>query len=67
MIPTEKILMLPSTSQKQVLDLVEEMLEKSARVDSAERAAAWESWARSHHKSIQMADDTREGIYEDEW
>ncbi|MGI8543586.1 MAG: DUF2281 domain-containing protein [Aridibacter sp.] len=71
MISTEtihnKIQMLPSSSQKEVLDFIDDLLEKSAKSNQTEKAAAWEDWAKSHLNNAVIIDDSREAIYaEDE-
>lgn len=70
MISTEtistKIKMLPPASQKEVLDLIEDLLEKSTKSNQEEKASAWEDWAKSHSENTATVDDTREAIYEDE-
>lgn len=59
-----KIAMLPPASQKQVVDLINELFEKRP-LTPKERAEAWEAWARSHSENRAIVDDTREAIYED--
>ena len=70
MISTEtintKIQMLPTSSQKEVLDFIDDLLEKSAKSDQKEKAAMWEDWAKSHSQNTVIIDDSREAIYEDE-
>lgn len=71
MISTEtihnKIQMLPSSSQKEVLDFIDDLLEKSAKSNQMEKASAWEDWAKSHSENTAVIDDSREAIYaEDE-
>jgi Protein of unknown function (DUF2281) len=70
MISTEtinaKINMLPPTSQKEVLDFIDDLLEKSAKSNQQEKAEAWENWAKSHSNNTVIIDDSREAIYEDE-
>ena len=70
MISTEtistKIQMLPPASQKEVLNLIDDLLEKSAKSNQKERASAWEDWAKSHSQNTVIIDDSREAIYEDE-
>jgi hypothetical protein len=62
-----KIRMLPSSSRKEVLDFIDELLEKSANADQKEKASAWEDWAGSHSQNTVIVDDSREAIYaEDE-
>ena len=62
-----KIQMLPSSSQKEVLDFIDDLLEKSASSDQKEKATAWEDWAKSHTQNTVIIDDSREAIYaEDE-
>jgi hypothetical protein len=68
MISTEtistKIQMLPTSSQKEVLDFIDDLLEKSAK--SNQKAAAWEDWAKGHSNNTVIIDDGREIIYADE-
>ena len=71
MISTEnihnKIQMLPTSSQKEVLNLIDDLLEKSAESNQKEKASAWEDWAKSHLQNTVIIDDSREAIYaEDE-
>ena len=70
MISTEiistKIQMLPTSSQKEVLDFIDDLLEKSAKSNQTEKASAWEDWAKSHSQNTVIIDDSREIIYEDE-
>ncbi len=72
MISTEtihnKIHMLPSWSQKEVLEFIDNLLEKSAKSNQTEKASAWEDWANSHSENTAIIiDDSREAIYaEDE-
>ena len=61
-----KIQMLPSSSQQEVLDLIDDLLEKSAKSNQKEKAAAWEDWAKSHSKNTVIIEDSREAIYADE-
>ncbi len=69
MISTEtistKIQMLPTSSQKEVLDFIDDLLEKSAKSNQKEKASAWEDWAKSHSNNTVIIDDSREAIYED--
>lgn len=70
MISTEtintKIQMLPPASQKEVLDFIDELLEKSAKSNQTEKGEAWESWAKSHSENTVIINDSREAIYADE-
>lgn len=70
MISTEtinaKINMLPPDSQKEVLDFIDDLLEKSAKSNQKGKALAWEDWAKSHSGNNVIIDDSREAIYEDE-
>ena len=71
MISTEtintKIQMLPTSFQKEVLDFIDDLLEKSAKSNQQEKAGAWEDWANSHSQNTVIIDDSREAIYaEDE-
>lgn len=70
MISTEtintKINMLPPSLQKEMLDFIDELLEKSAESNQQEKALAWEDWAKSHSENKVIIDDTRKAIYEDE-
>ena len=61
-----KIQMLPSSSQKEVLDFIDDLLEKSAKSNQKEKAEAWEDWAKSHSQNTVIIDDSREIIYADE-
>ena len=52
MISTEtintKIQMLPVSAQKEVIDFIDDLLERSAKSNQTEKASAWEDWAKSH-------------------
>jgi Protein of unknown function (DUF2281) len=61
-----KIQMLPSSSQKEVLDFIDDLLEKSAKSNQKENAEAWEDWAKSHSQNTVIIDDSRDILYEDE-
>ena len=64
---TAKIQMLPGSSQKEVLEFVDDLLERSAKLSQTEKASAWEDWANSHSENNVIIDDSREAIYgEDE-
>jgi hypothetical protein len=70
MISTEnianKIQMLPPASQKEVLDLIDELLERRARMSPEEKIAIWKQFGSSNHGNTAIVvDDSREGIYED--
>ncbi len=60
---TTKIQMLPSSSQKEVLEFVDDLLERSAKSNQMEKASAWEDWAKSHSENAVIIDDKREAIY----
>jgi hypothetical protein len=60
---TAKIQMLPSSSQKEVLEFVDDLLERSAKSNQTEKALAWEDWAKSHSENTVIIDDSREAIY----
>ncbi len=63
MISTEtmntKIQMLSTSSQKEVLDFIDDLLEKSAKSNQKEKASAWEDWAKSHSENAVSIDDSR--------
>ncbi len=61
-----KIQMLPPASQKEVLDFVDDLLERSCKEPQKGKASAWEDWAKSHSENVVIIDDSREAIYEDE-
>ncbi len=62
-----KIQMLPVSAQKEVIDFIDDLLEKSAKSNQMEKALAWEDWAKSHSENTVIIDDSREAIYaEDE-
>ena len=42
--------MLPVSAQKEVLEFIDELLERSAKSNQTEKVAAWEDWAKSHSK-----------------
>ncbi len=70
MISTEtinnKIRMLPSSSQIEVLEFIDTLIEKTTNVGQIEQALAWEKWAKSHSSNaVIVVDDSRETIYED--
>ena len=59
--------MLPPALQEEVLDFIDDLLEKSAKSNQVEKASAWEDWANSHSENTAVVDDSREAIYaEDE-
>ena len=70
MISTEtintKIQMLPAASQKEVIDLIDDLLEKSAKSNQPAKADAWEDWAKSHSQNTVIIDDSREVIYSED-
>jgi hypothetical protein len=62
-----KIRMLPSSSQIEVLEFIDTLIEKTTTIGQAEKAQAWEKWAKSHSSNAaKVIDDSRETIYEDE-
>ncbi len=63
---TEKVRMLPVSSQMEVLELVEGLLKQSAKLSTAERAAAWKAWADGHRDNRVVVEDGRDAIYEDD-
>lgn len=70
MISTEniasKIQKLPPASQKQVIDLIDSLLEKPVELTPSERAELWREFAKSHADNrVVILDDSREAIYED--
>lgn len=60
---TAKIQMLPGSSQKEVLEFVDDLLKRSAKSNQKEKALAWEDWAKSHSKNAVIIADSREAIY----
>ena len=69
MISTEtintKIQMLPSSSQQELLEFIDDLLARSVNGNQKQKALAWEDWARSHSQNVVIVDDRREIIYED--
>ena len=67
MISTEtihnKIQLLPSSSQKEMIDFIDDLLEKSAKSNQTENTSAWEDWAQRHCENTAIIDDSREAIY----
>lgn len=63
---TEKFRMLPTSSQERVLELIDEMLRQSGKMDSTDNAAAWIAWTESHRETTVISDDSRATIYGDE-
>lgn len=63
---TEKVRMLPLSSQNEVLELVEDLLKRSARQNGTDTALAWDKWAKSHKDNKAVVDDNREAIYEND-
>lgn len=62
-----KMQKLPSASQKEVLDFIDDLLKRSAKSNQKEKALAWEDWAKTHTQDTVIVDDNRESIYaEDE-
>ena len=62
----EKIQMLPSSSQKELVDFIDDLLERSANGNQKQKALGWDDWAKSHAHNAVILDDSREIIYEDE-
>ncbi len=62
----DKIQMLPSSSKKELVDFIDDLLERSAGGNQKQKASAWEDWANSHAQNVVILDDGREIIYEDE-
>jgi len=61
-----KVQLLPPSSQKQVLDYVDSLLEKPVELTTEERVAALkEMFARHAYSRAVILDDSRESIYED--
>jgi hypothetical protein len=63
---TDKIKMLPPSSQKELMDFIDDLLDGSTNGHGKQRASAWEDWAKSHSHNAVIIDDSREIIYEDE-
>ena len=61
----KKIQMLPPSSHKEVIEFIDELLQRPMNGDQNQKAAAWTEWAKSHSNSVVLLDDSREGIYED--
>lgn len=61
---TEKVRMLPVSSQMEVFELVEGLLKQSANLSAAEKAAAWKAWADGHRDNRAVVEDSRDAIYE---
>ena len=61
----KKIQMLPRSSHKQVIDFIDDLLQKPTNGNQNQKAAAWEDWAKSHSQKVVLLDDSREIIYED--
>ena len=70
MISTEtintKIQMLPVSAQKEVIEFIDDLLEKWAKSNQTEKASAWEDWAKSHSNNTVIVDDSREAIYNED-
>ncbi len=62
----DKIQMLPVSSQREVIEFIDDLLESSANGNHTQKASEWEAWAKSHSQDITILDDSREVIYEDE-
>lgn len=60
-----KILSLPPSSQKEVLDHVNRLLDKPAELSTSERIAAWKDWVNRNATPGIVVDDSREAIYQD--
>jgi hypothetical protein len=61
-----KINMLPPASRLKVLEMIDQLLEApQQQLSPAEKAAAWEEWAKSHSDNRVIVDDSREAIYQD--
>ncbi len=63
---TEKVRMLPVSSQNEVFEFVEDLLERSTKPNVSETAAAWQKWANSHSDNRAIVDDSREAIYDND-
>lgn len=61
-----KIQMLPPASQRQVLDLIDRLLEKPIELTPEERIAAFKELVERHKDNrVVILNDSREAIYED--
>ncbi len=63
---TEKVRMLPVSSQKEVFEFVEILLERSNTGSAPEKAAVWEKWTNGHRDNRTIVDDSREAIYDND-
>lgn len=62
---TSKIQMLPPASQKEVLDLIDSLLERRIEITPLEKIKVWKQFVNSHADARAIVDDSREAIYED--
>ena len=66
MISTEtintKIQMLPSSSQQELLEFIDDLLARSVNGNQKQKALAWEDWAKGHSQNVVIVDDSRESI-----
>lgn len=62
---TSKIQKLPPASQKEVIDLIDSLLESRAEFTPSEKVAVWNEFVNGHASGRTTVEDSREGIYED--
>ncbi len=67
MISTEtiniKIQMPPVSARKEVIDFIDDLLEKSAKSNQTEKASAWEDRTQNHSNNAAVINDNRKAIY----
>lgn len=61
----KKVQMLPRSCHKEVIEFIDELLQRPVNGNQNQKAAAWEDWAKSHSHDVVLLDDSRETIYED--
>lgn len=61
-----KIQQLPLSSQGEVLDYIDELLERSAKNGNTAKSVSWVDWVESHSDNTAIVEDTREAIYGEE-
>ena len=61
----EKIQLLPTSTHKELVEFIDDLLAKSTNGNQKQKALAWEEWANSHSQDVVILEDSREIIYED--
>lgn len=61
-----KIQQLPLSSQREVLDFIDALLEKSSETGQQEKASMWERWISGNSDNLAIVNDDRLSIYGDD-